>query len=853
MKLPKVYEPALFEADMYALWEKSQAFLPRKTGKSYSVVVPPPNANASLHIGFALTMTLQDIAVRYHRLKGESTLFVPGADHAGFETQAVYEKHLAKEGKSRFDFTREELYQQIWNFVAQNRKGFEAQFRQLGGSVDWNHFTFTLDDKVVKRAYATFKKMWDEGLIYRGERLVNYCTHHRTGFADIEVVYKEAKTPLYYMKYGPFTLATTRPETKFGDTAVAVHPNDKRYQKYVGQVIEVEGVNGPFTVQVIADEMVDPNFGTGVVKITPAHSFDDWEVAQRHNLPAKRIINHDGTLNHHAGRFEGLTVLEARKAVVEALQEKNLLVKIDESYQNRMGQCYKCGTVIEPMLMEQWFVNMEPLARRAIEVLEAGKITFYPDAKRTQLIGYLQNLKDWNISRQIAWGIPIPAFQNINDSDDWIYDERVGEEIIEVDGKTYRRDPDVFDTWFSSSSWPYATLNFGDPKNDDFKKFYPLSLMETGGEILYPWVSRMIMLGLYITEEIPFKAAYIHGYVMAEDGSKMSKSIGNVINAPEVIEKYGADALRMGIIAGRVPAVNRGYDSRKVEEARNFNNKLWNIARYIEDKVGDRQKAGTPQPQTDADHWLLHKLGHTAQEIGNHLNNYRFAEAYETLYHFVWDDLADWYIEASKATPNLSLLAFGLESILKLAHPFAPFVTETIWQTLAWAPDTVLATSTWPDIPRADNKQAKAFEEIKAIVIEIRALMKAVGVTTTTLSYHDAPVIEANADLIKHLARLENVSYGTGEGVALTQTKYAVRLGLSIEITKQYLDKLAEQEKTEAAALKNFEVRLKNKQYLANAPAAVVTQTKEQLAAAQIRLANIQSEQTRFKARAMGP
>ncbi len=309
MKLPKVYEPSRYEADIYALWEKSQAFLPHKTGKSYSVVVPPPNANGNLHLGHALTLALQDIQVRYRRLRGESALLLPGADHAGFETQVVYEKQLAKEGKSRFDFTREQLYAQIWDFVAQNRQNFEGQFRRLGAGVDWSRYTFTLDEKIVRRAYATFKKMWDEGLIYRGERLVNYCTHHRTGFADIEVVYKEQKTPLYYLKYGPFTLATTRPETKFGDTAVAVHPDDKRYKKYVGKVLEIEGVNGPFTVQVVADEMVDPNFGTGVVKITPAHSFDDWDVAQRHNLPAKRIINHDGTLNHLAGRFEGLTIM----------------------------------------------------------------------------------------------------------------------------------------------------------------------------------------------------------------------------------------------------------------------------------------------------------------------------------------------------------------------------------------------------------------------------------------------------------------------------------------------------------------------------------------------------------------
>lgn len=842
LRLPKVYEPSRYEADIYALWEKSRAFQPnQKAGKHFSVVVPPPNANASLHIGFALTMTLQDIAVRYHRLKGERTLFVPGADHAGFETQAVYEKHLAKEGKSRFDFSREALYKQIWDFVAKNRQGFEQQFRQLGGSVDWDHFTFTLDEKVVKRAYATFKKMWDEGLIYRGERLVNYCTHHRTGFADIEVEYKTGKTPLYYLKYGPFTLATTRPETKFGDTAVAVHPDDKRYKKYVGQVLEIEGVNGPFTVQVVADEMVDPTFGTGVVKITPAHSFDDWEVAQRHNLPAKRIINHDGTLNHEAGRYEGMAVLEARKAVVKALKEQGLLVKVDETYENRTGHCYKCGTIIEPMLMEQWFVNMEPLAAGAIKVLEEGKITFYPEAKKDQLIGYLKGLRDWNISRQIAWGIPIPAFQNVDDPDDWIYDERVKEKTITVGGKTYRRDPDVFDTWFSSSSWPYATLNFGDEKSDDFKSFYPLSLMETGGEILYPWVSRMIMLGLYVTGDIPFKNVYIHGYVMAEDGTKMSKSLGNVINAPEVVEKYGADALRMGIVAGRVAAVNRGYDSRKVEEARNFCNKLWNIARYIEDKIGNEKSTVNINPQTDADHWIIDKLGQATNDIADHLENYRFAEAYDTLYHFVWDDFADWYIEASKTAENPALLAFALESILKLMHPFAPFVTETIWQTLELQEkNSVLAVQAWPTIPTADKKRAKNFDEVKTIITWARALQKAAGVLKSNLTYNDAPLIETNAELIKRLAKLESVAVGQQDGVKLTGSKYDVCLGID---PVAYRQKLAEQQTAVAADVKKLQARLANKSYVNNAPQKVVDETRRLLEEAQAHLAALKAQQ----------
>jgi valyl-tRNA synthetase len=847
MKLPKVYEPSAYETDMYALWEKSQAFQPAKTGKSYSVVVPPPNANGNLHLGHAVTLGLQDIQVRYHRLKGDRALLLPGADHAGFETQVVYEKQLAKEGKSRFDFTREGLYSQIWDFVAQNRTNFEDQFRRLGAGLDWSRYTFTLDEKIVQRAFATFKKMWDEGLIYRGERLVNYCTFHRTGFADIEVIYKDQTTPLYYLRYGPFTLATTRPETKFGDTAVAVHPEDKRYSKYVGKVLEIDGVNGLFTVQVIADEMVDPNFGTGVVKITPAHSFDDWEAAQRHNLPAKRIINHDGTLNHHAGRFEGLTVMEARKAVVEALKEKDLLVKVDEDYKNRVGHCYKCDTVIEPMLMEQWFVEMQKLAQPAIKALQAGKVTFHPEAKKTQLITYLENLKDWNISRQIAWGIPIPAYQNVDDTDDWIYDDRdLAQEIIEKDGKTYRRDPDVFDTWFSSSSWPYSTLDY--PQGEDFKDFYPLSLMETGFDILYPWVSRMLMLGLYITGDVPFKTVYLHGLILDEHGQKMSKSKGNVINPLDIVNEYGSDALRMGLITGQSAGNNQPFGMPKVIGARNFCNKLWNIARYIENKVGDRKKMGEPEPQTDADHWILARLGETTDTVSSHLDNYRFSEAYESLYHFVWDDFADWYIEASKAGENRALLAYALESILKIAHPFAPFITETIWQTLSWAPDTLLVTSDWPQISKAETKRAAAFEEVKEIVSETRAIMKALGVAKTNLYYTKSPLIEANATLIGRLAHLNSVEKSsTTEGVKLIQSKHEAHLGITQDTAKKYLAKLRLQQRAlEAYDIKNLEARLKNKNYVGNAPKEIVDQTRVQLEEAKRKLENVKMDMRRF-------
>ena len=850
MNLPKTYEPKDYEADIYALWEKSGAFAPTGKGESYSIVMPPPNANANLHIGYELTVALEDIPARYHRMKGDTTLLLPGADHAGFETQSVYEKHLAKEGKSRFDFSREELYHQLYDFVAQNRSNFEAQLRRMGVSCDWSRFTFTLDEKIVSQAYKTFKKMWDEGLIYRGERLVNYCTFHGTAFADIEVEYKEEQGHLWYIRYpltngsGELVVATTRPETMLGDTGVAVHPEDARYTKFIGKTVKL-----PLTgreVPIVADTFVDPEFGTGAVKLTPAHDPNDYDAAARHSLPKISIIDREGKITNEApAKYRGMTVQEARAAVVKDLENEGVLEKTEDMTHN-VGHCYKCGTVIEPLLMDQWFIDMQPLAKPAIAALKANKIKFYPETKKDQLIGYLEGLRDWNISRQIAWGIPIPAFQNVDDPDDWIYDEQVDQEILTIDDKTYHRDPDVFDTWFSSSSWPFATLGLD---SEDFKQFYPLSLMETGGEILYPWVSRMIMLGLYIAGDVPFREVYIHGYVMAEDGAKMSKSIGNVVDPLPVIDQYGSDALRMGIIAGRTPAVNRGYDSRRVEEARNFCNKLWNIARYTEGVLGDIYQPGSkPEPQTAADHWMLHRLQQSTELLGQLLEEYRFSEAYDLVYHFVWDDVADWYIEASKTQESREVLGYVLESVLKLVHPFAPFVTETIWQTLYSDTDSLLINSAWPKVHKSSTEKAAEFEEIRGIVTEVRSLVRSLGLARPNLYYTDVPFLDENAELIKRMAALGDVKeVDSGTGLLLTATKYRCWLDVDSGMLKAYADKIAEQITTQEKQISQLEARLANKSYVDNAPKEVVQQTKDQLAEARDTLERLQTEKTRFQ------
>jgi valyl-tRNA synthetase len=854
MKLPKAYEPSQYEENIYALWEKGEVFQPKDRGGEgyFSMVMPPPNANGALHMGHALTNAVEDTLVRYHRMKGEPTLYIPGADHAGFETWVVYERKLNEQGKSRFDFTREELYKQVWDFVQQNKQNFESQLRALGASLDWTRFTFTLDNKVVATAYDTFKKMWDDNLIYRGQRIVNFCTFHGTSFSDIEVIHKEEQGKLWHLKYpltdglGDIIVATTRPETMLGDTAVAVNPDDDRYRSLIGRNVKLPLVNRE--IPIIADEMVDPKFGSGAVKITPAHDPNDFEVAQRHKLPMISVIGFDGKMTDEVPEvYRGLTNLEARQKVLDDLRAANLIVD-EKDYVHSVGHCYKCDTIIEPLLREQWFVSMGPLSDKAIEAIDAGKVAFYPASKKAQTVRYLQEVKDWNISRQIAWGIPIPAFQNTEDPKDWIFDTRVHEGMIEVNGKKYMRDPDVFDTWFSSGQWPYVTLDY--PDSDDFKQFYPLSLMETGGEILYQWVARMIMLGLYRTNEVPFTNVYIHGYVMAQDGQKMSKSLGNVIDPIDVISEYGSDALRMGLLSGRRPGVNQGYHPAKIVGGRNFSNKLWNIARFIEDKVGEDHKLrANAETKTSADHWILNKLSISEKKISKAMEHYRLSEAYEALYHFVWHDFADWYVEASKAQPNLPMLAYVLEASLKLAHPFAPFVTETIWQTLAWEEESILAVAQWPKVHSADKKAAKEFDDVIEVINEARQIIKTLGVSKPNLYFQNAPVVASNAELIKRMAGLSDVIEApekAQQGLRLTGTNFVAWLDIERSVAEKYLNTLKSQYEQRQAAISHLNGRLANQDYVSKAPKELVEQTKLQLDEEQRLFEAIAEEMVRY-------
>ncbi len=694
--MDKIYDHKKIEDAIYERWEKAGAFKPEVNpdGKPYSIILPPPNANAPLHFGHAMYV-IEDVLIRFHRMMGDKALWLPGADHAGFETQFVYEKHLKEQGKSRFDFEREQLFGDIWDFVQKNRGGMENQLKKLGFSLDWSRLKFTMDPDIVKIVYQTFKRLYDDGLLYRDLRLVNYCTFDGTSFSDLEVMYEERQNPLYYIKYGPLVLATTRPETKFGDTAVAVHPDDARYKKYVGKEIEIETVLGSAKINVIADEMVDPEFGTGVVKITPAHDFNDFDTGKRHNLPIKQVIGFDGKMNEHAGKFAGMYVKQARKAIIEEMQQKGLVEKIDDKYIHRIGLCYKCKNPIEPLPLEQWFVNMKPLAKPAIEAVKKGEVTIFPQNFEKLYFQFLENIRDWNISRQVVWGIRIPAWKNKN-TGEWMVTEGDAPE-----GNEWEQDSDTFDTWFSSGQWPFATLKT--TKEGDYEAFYPTSVMETGYDILRWWVARMVMLGIYATGKSPFSHVVLHGLVNDPLGKKMSKSKGNVINPLELADQYGADAVRFALVYGTALGNDQALSYSTLDASRKFTNKLWNIARFIEMKQSGFDKFDSSRPIEvsvlhDNDKKLIQNIKLLSGSVSKSLEKYDFNKASSDLYHFIWHTFADIYIEDVKNRideNSIQVLRGEFLTLLKLLHPIMPFITEEIAVRLDLT-QKMLIVEDWP-------------------------------------------------------------------------------------------------------------------------------------------------------------
>jgi len=724
--MEKVFDHNKHEGRIYELWESSGAFgAPRAARRPFTILMPPPNANASLHAGHAM-YTVDDIVLRFKRMQGFAALWIPGMDHAGFETQVVYERELNKKGKSRLDFDRKTLYEDIYKFVQKNSGLIYSQFKRLGFSADWEHSVFTLDENTVRIVYKTFKKMHVDGLVYRDDYIVNYCTNDGTTLADLEIKYVERKDPLYYLKYGPFTIATVRPETKFGDTAVAVHPDDKRYKKWIGREIEVEGLSGVFKMKVVGDRHVDPKFGTGVVKVTPAHDPNDFEVGKRHNLAVKSVIDMNGKLNESAGKYKGLSIRQARKAVVEDLGEKGLLVKVDEAYEHSVATCYRCGCDIEPLVMPNWFIKVETLKEKAKRAVAKDEVRFTPKRHKRAMLQWLDIMHDWPISRQIVWGIRIPVWYEIKTEVEVAFidknKKRVKGKVSELlkthqleeikrglqtlsapadakfvisdksPGKNYLPETDTFDTWFSSGQWPIVT----NPPN------YPTDFIGTYSDILKFWVSRMIMFGIYLRGDVPFREVYLWSVVADKKGKKMSKSKGNVVDPIEMVDKYGADALRMSLVFGTATGGKIIFSEDKVRAMRNFANKIWNIARFV--KIGMGQGASGKSKNKD-DELILKQLNEVIKTVTDSIEKYRLNQASEALYDFVWHKFADVYIERSKNRREEAqgVLEEVLSAALVLLHPFMPFVTETLWQEMFAEKRGLLVTQEWPEIQQLNR------------------------------------------------------------------------------------------------------------------------------------------------------
>ena len=855
MKFASSYEPQNFETDIYAAWEAAGKFLrdipneddgvegSESKRKRFSIVMPPPNANGNLHIGHGLTVALEDSLTRYYRLRKERSWYIPGADHAGFETWVVYERALEAEGHTRFEYSRDELYARVWDFVEQQRGNMELQLRALGASCSWQDLTFTLDENVVRRVYKTFEKMWKDGMVYRGEKLVNFCTKHQTAFADIEVTHKDEEGHLWDIAYplveptdklSEIIVSTTRPETLFGDTAVAVNPEDERYADVIGKTVKL-----PLTdreIPIIADEHADPEYGTGAVKITPAHDPDDFEVGNRHDLPRVTVIGFDGKMLENTGEeYAGLTTEECRKKVLSDLEAQGLL-RGEKKIMHAVAHCYKCDTVIEPLLKEQWFIDTEKLAKVAIEHLERDEIKFYPENKKKVLIDYLKGLRDWNISRQIPWGIAIPMFRKINPNDsgeEWVFDTRVNLSEIEIGGVRYRRDEDTFDTWFSSSHWPIVCTDW---EEDGLSEFYPLNVMETGADILFAWVARMIMMGLYVTGEVPFKEVYLHGLVLDEHGKKMSKSKGNVINPMDLVSKYGSDAFRLGILRGRSAGMNQAFSENSVISGQKLCNKLWNISRFIQGIVdeaaendSDKKEYATHNMGED---WICRELNRCRSQIEQGMTEYRFAEAVEMLYSTIWDKYADWFVESQKIYKNVELLKTTLESILIMLHPFAPFVTEAIWQNLSWT-EGMIIDSEWPASLEYDEISAENFERIRTVVSEIRAMNVSLSLISRGkkfgVLYGEDSIVDDNTILVKFLSRVPSIAAtnGSPRGLRLALAGHDVYLDVPDDVISEYKNELETKILSVGRELDSLNSRMMNPAYVERAPAVLVKETRD--------------------------
>lgn len=787
--IPTVYDPQSFEKKWYKYWEDNKLFHAevKMDKQPFSIVIPPPNVTGQLHMGHALDNTLQDIQIRWRRMQGYNTLWMPGADHAGIATQIKVEEMLAQDNISRYDLGRDKFIEKVWEWKEQYGDRIITQLKSLGASCDWERERFTMDEGCSKAVREVFVSLYEKGLIYQGHRITNWCPRCNTALSDIEVEHEDKPGNLYHLRYQVensdeyIIVATTRPETMLGDSGVAVHPEDERYCHLIGKNLILPIVERK--IPIFADDYVDPFFGTGAVKVTPAHDPNDFEMGQRHNLEQIVILNSDATMAENTGKYQGLDRYACRKALLQDLEAIGALVKIEE-HNHAVGQCQRCSTIVEPMVSKQWFVKMESLAQPAIAAVETEKIKFVPERFTKIYLNWLDGIRDWCISRQIWWGHRIPAW----------YCE-CGETIVARDSvnscpkcgsANVKQDEDVLDTWFSSALWPFSTMGWPE-QTPELKQFYPTSVLVTGYDIIFFWVARMIMMGLEFQQEIPFKHVFIHGLVRDSQGRKMSKSLGNGIDPLEVVEKYGADTLRFMLITGNTPGNDMRFYWERVESTRNFANKLWNASRFVLMNLTDYDENFDPQASdyTLADKWILSRYNQTVSDVTRNLERFELGEAGRAIYEFIWNEFCDWYIELSKARlynkedsrarqTAQSVLCYVLENTLKLLHPFMPFITEEIWQHIPHEGDSIIVAS-WPveQTTLTDKKAELNMEIVMETIKAIRNMRAEVNVapgrkSEAILQLASAELVqlfELNASYIKTLAAVEplNVSLTTPE------------------------------------------------------------------------------------------
>jgi valyl-tRNA synthetase len=874
--LPKAYESGRYEDAIYAAWEQSGFFnpdnLPGNRPDPFTIVLPPPNVTGTLHMGHAVMLAIEDIMVRFARLRGKRTLWVPGTDHAAIATQAKVEKLLIASGLKdpRRELGREAFLKHVETFAAQSHDTIVNQVRRMGASIDWSREAYTLDAARNRAVNAVFKRMYDDGLIYRGNRVVNWCPRCLSTLADDEVEHKETTAKFYTFAYDrdfPIAISSTRPETKLGDTAVAVHPRDKRYKKFVGKTFDATFAGKRLSIRIVADESVDPEFGTGALGVTPSHSNTDADIAARHELPFETVIGEDGLMTENTGAFRGLPVKAAREKIIATLREQGLIQKEEEVAQN-LSVCYRCSTAVEPLPKLQWFIDVDkPFAFRASQhapikglkngqkvtlksvmqhVVKKGEIEILPERFDKTYFHWIDNLRDWNISRQLWFGHRVPVWYK--GSEMTVGEAPSGGPDAAV-GAGWEQDPDTLDTWFSAGLWTFSTLGWPE-QTKDFEIHHPTSVLETGYDILFFWVARMILMTTYAVGEVPFKTVYLHGLVRDEQGRKMSKSLDNIIDPLDMIGKFGADATRLSLVIGSTPGNDMKLSEEKVAGYRNFTNKLWNVARFVL-TTADLNAAGA-EAKSLADRWIVSRFADVQTRVEAHLEAHELSAAGELLRDFTWTEFADWYLEIAKIEKNDGLLLQMLERLLILWHPFMPFVTEAIWKE--WKGEkNMLMVAAWPKVlGKKDAKSERQFTAIQEIVTTIRNLRAQYrvepGKFVNVLLVGDAAALAGSADIIKRLARVEDLQISASavkpeDAASAVVGKTTIYLPLSGIMDVQKEKARLQKELDEARAyIQSLETKLENREFVGKAPAQVVEGMKSKLAEAREKAKTIEDQ-----------